>query len=278
MKIACILVAYQAEEYLNSCLASWLSLKHGIRDEWNNPLLPPAEDLDIRICAVSALFKEYADLFNLKYDNEKTAAILREYEKSAAIDKFIEIKEPILDFQSRVAGWNYLKEFNPDILIELDADEIYQRKEIIDLLKFVERNAEVDFYKIRFRNYVGSIKEKRYVENFCPVRVIRNDRNGGIKTFYWDNDIEFQNNVKTPACAGLTIPKNICFPDHKSWCHNDTENSKNKIKRKIKYQNKALGACSYIWNESADCLELNPDYYKRLMLDAPESLTDLIQL
>src|SRR6266498_5349189 len=114
LKISLILVAYQAEEYLNSCLAPFLELKHGIRDEWNNPIKEPAENLDIKICAVSALFKEYAELFNLKYDNDKTSNILRSYEESGAIEKYIEIKDKnVLDYESRVAAWDYLKQFNP---------------------------------------------------------------------------------------------------------------------------------------------------------------------
>ena len=95
LSIALILVAYQAEEHLSSCLASWIALKWGIKDDYDNNIKEPNKELDIKICAVSALFKEYSELFNLKYDNEKTSKILNNYVKSKAIEAYFEIDKPV---------------------------------------------------------------------------------------------------------------------------------------------------------------------------------------
>lgn len=262
MKIAVIAVGYQCER-LAEVLAPWITLKQGLRDDFNNILLNRPRNIEIKICCVSALFKERQE-HGESYLNDKNSSFLNKYKESGSIDQFIEEKLPILDYQSRNIALNYFKSINYDYdyIWQLDLyDEYYSKEEIFRTIEWIRDNEGFlyDFFRINFKNYFGKEQDKTYVLDFKPVRIINNRRNGGVKHFYFDNDVEFNNGVRTPNCSGTTFSTRICNPTHLSWIGN-----KKFLIDKINYQHKAIGTCSYRYNLEQDKLEFDIEnyYYK----------------
>jgi hypothetical protein len=270
VKVGVIAVGYKCEGHFMNALAPFVSMKHGVRSEHTNLLVTPPSEHEIYISVTTALFKEYADLGDI-YDNGPTEDLIFKYTESKSIDDFNIIRNPpILDFQSRSASLRFLKEKNVDVIWQLDLlDEWYTRKEIEQTLDYIQEENLYDYYKLPFKNYFGKSHERKYVANFCPVRIIWNNKNGGIKDFYWDNDIEFNNGKKTPFCAGKAVPSSICNPKHYSWIGN-----KETLQKKIAYQHKAINCCSYRWNEETDSLEFDHSYYARTGQPQPEVFYD----
>lgn len=256
MNIGVVAVGYQCKD-LASILLPWFYLK-------------TSSKFNFKICAVSALFKERWDQGEVyKEYPENTTSLLNAVDKKI-LDKYIQIDQPILDYQSRVAAWDYLKQFDLDYIWELDLyDEHYTTDEIENSLKWIEENSLYDFYRINFKNYFGRPEDQTYVLDFKPVRIINNKVHGGIKNFYWDNDVEFNDGTKTPNCAGAIIPRRICNPKHLSWV-----GDKSFLIKKIQYQLKAINTCSYKWCLEKDKLILNDEYYNKVRLPKPEIYED----
>lgn len=253
MKISVIAVGYQCQpEVLNQVLSPWIELK---------------QSEDVTICAVSALFKERWDRGETYMNGDMAQHLIN---SDLIIDKYIEVKHPILDFESRNFAWNYLKNTNPDIVWQLDLfDEYYNLDQIKNAIQFIKNNEFVEYFRVNFKNYFGKEGSATYVDDFCPTRVINNRVNGGLKSFYWDNEVVFENGVRTPNCSNLSIPKNKLFPKHLSWV-----GDKVFLEQKIDYQHRALGHCSYKYNVEKDALEFNDEFYKKNNLIKPVVYND----
>jgi len=248
IKIGLIVTAYQCKNL--DFLDNWIKAKKsGIAD--------------IRIAVTTALFKEYADL-GAKYDNEQTELLLTSAKEDSNIDYLNVIKHPILDWQNREISLQSLKAENVDFIWQLDSDEYYSLEEIKNAIEWLKSNDLYDFYRVNFRNYIGKPEDRTYVLDFKPVRIINNRNHNGISKFYFDNDVEFNNKTRTPFCAGTAIPIRVCQPKHFSWV-----GSKEFLNRKIEYQKKAIGTCSYAWDVENDCLIFNKEYYNQRGIDAP---------
>ena len=252
MKIGVIAVGYQSE-YIIPSLAPWLLLKNGGYD--NGETIPKDPNLDIKICTTSALFKERYDAGE-RYENSKNEDFLKVLKSHNCIDEHFFIDKPIVDFESRNYCLDYLRQFDLDLIWQLDfGDEIYSAEYILNAVKFIEKNKFVDWFKINFKNF--TFDEEHYLDNFAPPRVHWFNKNGGVHKFVWDNDLVYNNGLHSNQCSNIVIPKSICFPNHYSWC-----GSPEHLKKKIAYQMKCLGTCSFRWNDKEDKLEFNPDYYK----------------
>ena len=151
LKIAVLLVGYNCAENLVEVLCPLIRCKFGIKDDIGCTIIPAPNDIEVKICCVSALFKEYADL-GFKYDNEKTVKLFKTYEESHAIDKFIEITEPILDYQARDLGLQWLKQWDFDYLWQWDCDELGEYNQIINAINWIKRNNLYSFYRINYKN------------------------------------------------------------------------------------------------------------------------------
>lgn len=257
MNIAVVAVGYQCKDLVN-VLLPWFYLKNSSK-------------FNFKICAVSALFKERWDRGETYQEVPENTESLLDAVNENLLDRYIQIDQPILDYQSRVAAWDYLKQFNIDYIWQLDLyDEYYTSEEILQSLEWIKENNLYDFYRVNFKNYFGRLEDKTYVLDFKPVRVINNKVHGGVKNFYWDNDIEFNDGVKTPNCAGAIIPQKVCNPKHLSWV-----GDKEFLTKKIQYQHNAIKTCSYKWNEEKDCLEFNDSYYNKFQIQRPIIYKDL---
>jgi hypothetical protein len=244
LKIGIIAVGYQSK-YIISSLAPWLELKYNTKKYTNL-------DLDIKICTCSALFKERWEAGET-YNNDKNDEYLL---NNKLIDKHIIVKHPIIDFESRNYCLEYLRQFNLDLIWQLDfGDEIYSINQIINIIKFINKNKFVDWFYINFKNFIGD--ENHYVEGFAPPRIHWFNKHGGVNKFVWDNDLVYIDGIHSndSKISKLIIPKNIAHVIHYSWC-----GDKEFLIKKIEYQKKCLGTCSYQWNYNENKIEFNKDY------------------
>lgn len=256
MNIAIVGVGYQCP-HLGEVLEPWAAArKHS--------------EFNFKICCVSALFKERQETGE-RYSNDLDEAFLCNLKEKGYIDEFIKTQEPILDYQSRVLAWDYLKNFNPDYIWQLDLfDEYYSYDEIVNTCKWISDNDLYDFYRVNFKNYFGRPEDKTYVLDFKPVRIINNKNNEGIDNFYFDNDVRFNNGVRTPHCAGITLPRKICNPKHLSWV-----GTREQLIAKEKYQRLAIKTCSYKWDHELNKIVFDEKYYAERGLSIPIVFCDL---
>lgn len=250
LKIGIIGIGYQCKN-LDEILAPWLKLKSLFPDY-------------IFISITTALFKEQWEL-GKNYQNNEMEKQCNALLLNKKIDYFNIIKKPILDFESRNYCWENFKNHSLDLVWQLDLfDEYYSFEEIINTIKWIEEENLYETYHINFKNYIGVNKDK-YILDFAPARINWANKNNGIKCWYWDNWLTYNNNIKSEFGSRKTIPKSICNPKHLSWV-----GDKEFLINKINYQNKAIGCCSYIWNEEKQDLDFNYNYYKNFNIMIPE--------
>ena len=208
------------------------------------------------ISAVSVPFLEYKnEIFNV----DETTNFLKLLAKSEFIDSCFDEPKYVKENEARnLALFDLLKK-NIDYIMLVDSDELYKPKEIIDIINFVKLN-DSDGYRINFKNYI--FDGKSYLEGFCPPRIYKNNINNGINSFYWDNEIIYNNGRTDKNIKFIDIPKETAFIKHMTWLN---ENGK----EKIKYHHKHFGGCSYFWNEEKQSLELDLEYYDRMGYKRP---------
>lgn len=249
-KIGIVGVGYQCNN-LNEILEPWLKLK---------ALYPNS----IFISITTALFKEQQELGKV-YDNNEMEKEVNSLLSNNKIDYFNIVKEPILDFQSRNYCWENLKNHDLDLVWQLDLfDEYYSFEEIVNTLKWIKEEHLYDTYHVNFKNYIG-INKDRYVLDFAPARINWVKKNKGIKKWYWDNWLEYNNNIKSEFSSRRIIPRAICNPKHLSWV-----GTKDFLINKINYQHKAIGCCSYSWNNEKQDLDFDYNYYRKFNIIIPE--------
>lgn len=248
-KIGISAIGYQCAEHLDKVLAPWIDFNK----KYNN----------IIISASHGLFPETEKLgFPIK-STDGTIEKLKEYETKNLINQFIFLETPTFERDIRNSTLPFLLSKDIDYLLLLDLqDEIYTEKNIIDICNFITRENFVSFFKINFKNYV--IDNNTYVDDFVAPRIWNNKLNGGIKQFYYDNEILFNNGKKADDTSCITIPRNIAFVKHLSWV-----GSKDYLKRKIEFQKIHYGHCSYKWNDELNQLALNDEYYLKYNLQKP---------
>jgi hypothetical protein len=236
-KLGVILSAYGIEEYVKPCLNSWIKF-------------------DIPIACSSFQFENF--------EKQSNAACVNELKKLLPEECiFYDENKSFKEHEARNISLDYLKN-NTDIdtVLILDVDEFYTEKEIENLLKFInsEDFSWIAWAKINFKNYV--FDGKSWTDDFCPPRIFKiKYQDYALDKFYWDNDILYIDknsaSVDYKQLSSITVPKNKIHVKHMTWL--DNERSKNKIK----YQEKHFGSCSYQWNDSKKCVEINKDFYKK---------------
>ena len=127
-------------------------------------------------------------------------------------------------------------------------------------------------FKISLKNHVFDLDH--YLEEpFCPPRIFKTNINNNLflEGFYWDNDMCYKtkedNNslVSYEAIEELEIiPKEVAYIPHYTWLNDKIG------KRKVEYQHKHFGHCSYKWNEEKECIEFDESFYKNQNLPIPK--------
>lgn len=257
-KIGIVYLSYNNQNYLERFLSPWINAR--ANNLGGNQFV---------ISAVSLPFKEYENMPGFAEDHVtyKMLETLIQYEK---IDYLTTTPLYQTEAEARTAGMGPLLIENCDIVMLVDGDEYYTSKQIEEIFKFVEINKFISWFSVNFRNYVFT--ERHYLADlFIPPRIFKTKTNGfTISRFYFDNDIFYKSDLdgkeqSYKSLPHMDLPKSLIV-NHYSWLSN--ENSK----RKIEYQNKHFShglGCSYKWNNEANEVQFNEEYFKKAGLPLP---------
>jgi len=254
MKIGISSIGYESKELLEKCFNAWNEIK-------NNKSLCP-EITDIKICFGHGCFEETYKLGFPLYSTDGTVELAKEMKLKGKIDELIIYDEPQKEFQMWTNNLIKLKEHNIDLLIMVNVDEIWDIEEIKNLIKFIKRNELVDYFKVNFKNYC--VNYKTWVDDFIVPRAWFVNKNSGLKRFYQDDLVEYNNEKRDVSASFLIVPRALIFPKHYSWV-----GSNEYLQRKLNFQVLRYGRCSYSWDDKNNCLQLNELFYKQYGLPKP---------
>jgi hypothetical protein len=252
MKIGIIYVGYQTEEYIESSLAPWIKAR---QDKTN--------DNQFCICAVSTPFLGFANEDKL----DGTIPMLSKYLSEDKIDHLITDPKNILETQARGMALKWLIEQDVDIVWQVDSDEFYTLDQIGKISYFVELNPFITWFRLNLKNYVFTDKQYLF-EPFTPPRIHRTSFQGfTASSFTQDNDIAY-GGLNQHIFANMTVPLSIAFITHITWMNNE------RSRKKVEYQHKRWGHCSFTWNASKKKLEFDKDFYKKTGQSLPKIMTE----
>lgn len=222
------------------------------------------EDAEIEHFYVSSVFEKFIELGAPKEDFDI------EHLKDLEYSGFLNLQhslEPLTDLSARQLAWSKIKHGCFDLVWIVDLyDEFYTLNQIHSIIKYVRENPLYDWYRIHFNNFIGD--KFHYIEGFTPPRIWWVNRHGGIKDFVWENDVSYNELNDMHKASSITIPRKYAAIEHHTW-----NGSPESIKRKIAYQHKWLGVCSYSWDEKNNCIAFDKEYYKKFNLPVPEIKT-----
>ncbi len=244
MKIGLILANYNCFEYLPECLEPWIDLKKlGV--------------LDLQIACLDGLFSGFEMEDDCFYSTDGSLDWLQDLYKCGDID-FLKSFKHLQENVARNIALDYLKD-KVDYVISIGADEFFTQEEIIETFRFVEKNPEIAYFRINYRNLVFT--KNQYIDNFDPKRIWKvNLSRFVLNSFNYDDDCSYYGkNVNSiffdKEFPSLTIPKNICHPLHETWVTCE------RSRKKIAYQNARNGwVCSFKWEDNQ--VKFNEEYYK----------------
>jgi len=254
MRIGITTIGYESKDLLNRCFVAWNEIKK------NKSLIPNLEDL--RICFAHGCFEETYKLGFPIYSVDNTHEIAKKMKEEEIIDDLIIYDTPQKEYVMWTNNLLKLKESNIDLLIMVNIDEIWTVEEVQKLINYINNNDLVDYFKINFKNYC--IDYETWVDDFIVPRAWFVNKNKGLKRFYQDELVEYEDGTKDINRANLIVPKNLIFPKHYSWV-----GTKEYLKRKLDFQQLRFGICSYSWDENNDKLQLNQDFYTRFNVPKP---------
>jgi hypothetical protein len=248
--ITCI--GYNCKEGLEEVLGPWEKIKE-------NPSLAPLIN-ELKIGFVHGCFEETHALGYPIFSEDNTELTLDRYWECGVIDGFHVSNKPRKEYEMWTEGYELSKQWatgDQDLLWMLNTDEVWEIEEINRVLNFIQSNNLVDFYKVNFKNYC--IDKSTWVDDFIVPRIWWIKKQGGLKRFYQDDLVEYNNGKRDVQCSHLVIPQPVAFPKHYSWV-----GSKEYLQRKLAFQKLRYGACSYRWNDTEQKLELNDEYYRNV--------------
>lgn len=168
---------------------------------------------------------------------------------------------PLPESDARDIALRYLLSRDVDYVWLVDGDEFYTDKEVKAIQEVLLATSHGPYFSINFKNYV--FDGRTWVAGFCPPRIFSNRIHGGIKSFYWDNDICYNDGTDYKSIPHVKIPESAAHVRHMTWLHSNG-------KEKVSYQLKHFGECSYLWNSLLGELEFNESFYLKHKLKKPE--------
>ena len=249
MKVGLIASAYNSASFLAECIEPWKKLKE-------------KKEYSLYCSFIHACFKENEELgFPLKSE-DNTHNLLEKYYSENFLDYYNFSNAYLKEHDARnVCLKNVLQE-GVDYVWTIGLDEIYTLEEIEKILKFVEFNPWVDWFKINYKNYV--FDGSQWVDGFCPPRIFKVNTHGGLKSLYYDDDFVYADGSDYKSLSSLEVPRNIAHVRHMTWLHSNG-------KSKVEYQKKRWGeeGCSYSWNYEENKLEFNKNFYNKNKAQLP---------
>lgn len=255
MKIGVTSIGYECQGLLSKCFKSWNEIK-------NDKSLCP-EISDIKICFAHGCFEETYKLGFPIYSVDGTYELAQEMHKIGEIDELIIYDSPQKEYNMWTNNLDQLKKYDIDLLIMVNVDEFWEVKEIKRLIECIQRNSLVDYFRVNFKNYC--INYSTWVDDFIVPRAWFVNRNKGLKSFYRDELVDYNDGRKDVQCPFVIIPKDIIFPKHYSWV-----GTKEYLQRKLRFQELRYGLCSYEWDDLNNCLKLNDSFYLKYNVPRPD--------
>jgi hypothetical protein len=250
MRIGISAIGYECAEHMDEVLAPWLNLKKH----------------QVVLSIAHGIFPETSALGLPAISQDGTMEKLEKLSQKHSIS-ITETPTPEKDLRNMTLP--PILGSNVDVVWLLDLqDELYTEKNINDILEFVRVTPECDWFKINFKNYV--FNDSTYVDDFVAPRIWRNDRNGGVAGFYYDNEMVFGDGRAQDCCPNVMVPREVAFPMHLSWVGSEAY-----LKRKIAFQINHYGNCSYAWDKETNQLVFNRDYYRKFNKQIPTLFKDL---
>jgi hypothetical protein len=255
MKIGISTIGYNSYDLLTKCYVSWQNLK---------------QSYDIKICFSHGCFTETNQLGYPILSEDNTHVLAKQMTDDGIIDYYRLYDSPQLENNMWTQNFIDLRDkFDIDLLIMVNVDEIWETEEIKKMIEFIQTNRDTDYFKVNFKNYC--INYNTWVDDFIVPRIWFVNKNEGLKRFYRDELVEYNNGKKDIQSIDRIISKDMVFPKHYSWV-----GSKEYLQRKLKFQQLRWGSCSYAWDYSADQLCLNDNYYTTYKITKPELHHDQI--
>jgi len=255
MKIGISSIGYESKELLSKCFVPWNEIRQ------NKQIIP--EITDLKICFSHGCFEETHALGFPMYSTDGTIELAKNLKLNGQIDELIIYDTPQKENEMWTNNFLKLKESDIDLLIMVNVDEIWEIEEIKKLIKFVQDNTLVTYFKVNFKNYC--IDYNTWVDDFIVPRVWFVNKNNGLKRFYKEELVEYNNGQRDVNCSNLTVPNILVFPKHYSWV-----GTKEYLQRKLNFQALRFGSCSYTWDEVNDKLQLNDDFYSKFNIKKPK--------
>lgn len=249
MKIGLIATAYNCSEFLEDCLEPWLAFKK-------------EKEHELSCSFIHNCFYENEELGLPIKSQDDTEQILESYYDKGLLDHYCSSNKYLREHEARNICLKHVLADGVDYVWTLGLDEIFTVQEINKILNFVEMNTFISWFKINYKNYV--FDGKKWVDGFTPPRIFKVNTNGGLKELYYDDDFVYNDGSDYKKLSHLEIPKTIAHIKHMTWLHSNG-------KAKVEYQKKRWGenGCSYSWNNEANMLEFNSEYYERHNLPLP---------
>lgn len=206
----------------------------------------------VHICAVSVRFAGFEG------EDDGTCDVLRGYKARGDIDHLMDGPQNVPEATARGLALQYLRD-KVDLVWLADSDEFYTEDEISRVIRHVEENPWIVWWRLSLKNYVIDGKT-HLVEPFTPPRLFRVNASGyRVHSFSGDNDIQYggvitRDILPQERFASATVPKETAWVRHESWMSNE------RGKRKQAYQAKRWGAnvCSFAWDDTHGGLIFNP--------------------
>lgn len=253
MRIGILACLFDCAANLESVLRPWFDLNLQVLG------------IELKISAVSGMFKEYAELGygENALDIETARELL--CHKKYPFDSLSLINDPysitdtnqlrfFSEAETRDFALRYLLSEKVDLVWLLDGDEIYRARQIESIISYICKNGLADWYSITFKNYI--FDGKVWLGGFHPPRIFWTNRRQGIRSLYSDNIILYCDGSRSVELSGMIIPQEIAHIKHLTWLHING-------KKKYEYQMRHFGECSYVWNYKENKLEFNEEYYRK---------------
>jgi hypothetical protein len=256
MRVGIVNINYECAATMIRAFDAWRLIKAGVLD------------LEVFIASLHVCFPETASLGFPVESSDRTIISLKNLYNQKIIDALCIEGESLEEQLAWSKALNALPS-DIDYLLMLNSDECWEIEQVKKAFEFVTANPLVDYFKVNFKNYFGP---KSYVDNFVVPRIWNMKRRGGVKRFYKDDLVEFNDGTYDTDCSSMVIPKRKVFPAHWSWSlppECPPEQNEAFIKRKLGFQKLRYKNCSYKWDDNKGLI-LNEDYYKMIGQPMPE--------
>lgn len=256
MKVGIIWVGHQCEDLMERSLAPWIAAR-----------ATKLGGHDFTICAVSVPFEGFPQ----ESEPDRTRTLLGFASTDNQIDHAIVRDKVMKETEARGAALRWLVDKGVDVLVQVDADERYLPTQIEAIMRWVEANPYVDWFRLALRNLVFTVTQY-LAEPFTPPRIHRvRVRGYQVHSFHEDNGITYGGTITRDLLpdsqfSSMTIPKEVAWVEHETWLSDE------RSRRKVAYQIARWHHCSFRWDDVANELRFDEAFYAARGLPLPEVL------